>query len=552
MNREIPQLTRDFLYSHQHHLLDGAVGRAVTQAFYAGIVDDFVRQQIQEPVRKHKIAQAFIGPFRRPRLRRGELIQGLDIKRNRIRIALQALCSHSLTLGTTGAGKTTKALFHALQIAKYVPGLWLIDCRKTEWAKIEQLLERLGIPLIVLHVRKLRINPLQVPYKMHPADWIARVGDMLVMVLESPARASKLLQTALHRLYERMGIFEGKMLYPTLFDLLNEVKRDKEANPAARQALVDSVQPLLDSLGPEVLAYRRGWTTRELATKPINFVFGGVPDVAVNLILNTLLFSEITSRIAQGVSNKRMDLYISVDEGQRIASTSRGVHNALAELWPLIRGTGIGLELSIPTAHGLMPEALSFSSTKYIGKCGSVADYEVARAMGCSKEQIDWAFHHTRPGRWICQIGEGEHRYPYVLDIPPMNLPTRVDVSHDDIGGLATLAVVRANEFFRNAAIDVKRADAADVKQTLNDREYRFCKVVAEYPLQRSSSYPSMIRMSSKTAKKLREQLVAKKVLRERLFDSGKRGRSSILLEVTKEGLRALTEFESQQGSKAS
>ncbi len=135
-----------------------------------------------------------------------------------------------------------------------------------------------------------------------------------------------------------------------------------------------------------------------------------------------------------------MDLYISVDEGQRVVSTRGGHNAALADLWPLIRGTGIGLEISVPMGHRVMPEALSCTATKYLGRCGSAADYElVGRAMGLSREQLEWTFHHTRPGRFVAQVGEGDWRLPYVLDIPPMHLPSAGDQPDNDLGPLNAL-----------------------------------------------------------------------------------------------------------------
>ena len=423
MKDEIPEIIREVLYAQHHQLLGDKVGAAAMRIFHAGVIDDFVRHLIKERVRSHKIQQAFVGPFVLPMTRHGDFIQGLNLKGKRICIPLQFLNAHSLMLGSTGSGKTTKALFHALQIAPRVTGAWLFDCRKQEFRKIKSYLARVGVDLIELPVRAMRINPLQVPLGVHPADWIPRVSDMLIMVLELPPRASKLLQSLLHRLFTEMRVFEQsapeRICYPTLFDVSEAAKCDKKANAPARDALVDSLDPLLASLGPDVLAYHCGWPVHELARHRINFVLGGIAETAQNLILNTLLLAEFTSRVARCISNPRMDLYISVDEGQRILSRSSSLHNALTDLWPLVRGTGIGLDISIPTSHGLMPEALSFTATKYLGRCGSAADYEtVGRSMGMTREQLEWTFHNTRPGRMIAQLGEGDHRYALRIGHP--------------------------------------------------------------------------------------------------------------------------------------
>ncbi len=140
---EIPQLVRDFIYARDHRLLDDEVGRAVTQALQHGVVDDLVRNLIQGPVRKHRIAQAFLGPFALPKLTQGDLVQGVDQRGRLIRFPGQYLNGHSLTIGGTGSGKTTKSRFLILQIASKVEGLWCFDFVKREFAVLKPYLARM-------------------------------------------------------------------------------------------------------------------------------------------------------------------------------------------------------------------------------------------------------------------------------------------------------------------------------------------------------------------------------------------------------------------------
>ena len=91
-------------------------------------------------------------------------------------------------------------------------------------------------------------DELQLPLGTEPADWIPRVAEMLVEVLDLPPRASKLLQSKLFRLYRQFGVFEGNTAYPTLFDLFEEVKSDKKSDPQARMAILDSLEPVLLSM----------------------------------------------------------------------------------------------------------------------------------------------------------------------------------------------------------------------------------------------------------------------------------------------------------------
>ncbi len=407
------------VYAKENCLLEDREGRAYQRIFDANVADSFIVAELQKRVKNHKIAQFCSGVFPIPKTEGGDFVQGINQNGSQISFPRQYLNAHCLTVAGSGSGKTNKALFHSLQIILGIKGAWLFDCRKEEYRKIQPLLTHTGINLIILPIRDMRFNPLQVPHGVQPTDWIPRISDLLVMVLNAPPRASKLLESMLHSLFTEFKVFDGANEYPTLFDLFIAIRDNNKANPQARLALLDNLEPLLASLGPEVLAYRRGWSSFDLANYTINFVLSGVSETAQNLILNSLLLAEFTSRVARGISNPSLDLFISIDEGQRIVSNSSSYRNALTDLWPLVRGTGIGLDISVPTAHDLTPEALSFTATKYLGRCGSATDYEsVGRSMGLTRQQLDWVFHNTRPGRFVTQLGEGNWRRPYVLDIP--------------------------------------------------------------------------------------------------------------------------------------
>ena len=82
---EIPKLINDFIYARDHRLLKNEIGQAVVQLMQHGIVDDLVRSLIQNPVRKHKIAQAFVGPYEQPILTHGDLFLGIDRREQPIR-----------------------------------------------------------------------------------------------------------------------------------------------------------------------------------------------------------------------------------------------------------------------------------------------------------------------------------------------------------------------------------------------------------------------------------------------------------------------------------
>lgn len=439
-------LTNDVLYCLANGLLEDDLGQSLLRIWDAGVIDERTAGMIRERVRKDAFKHALSGmPFREPRFQGGQFVLGLDTTGRAIHIPLQYLNAHFLTVANTGAGKTTAALFYALQVAPRVRGMWLLDLRKREFRALRPYLARLGIDLVVLPARSMRINPLQVPLGVTPADWAARVSDMLVQVLGLPPRATKLCQTLIFKLYRKFGVFESSRTYPTIFHLLEATKEASDANPQARLALIDSLTPVLLSLGPEVLAYSYGWTSTDLAKRHLAIEFAGIGEVEKNLLLNSLILAEFTSRVAQSVSNPTMNFWICCDEAQRLCGTTGGglgQGGAISDLVGMIRGTGIGLHLSVLSASELAPQILSNTATKVMGRCGSAADYVgIGHSMGLSSEEIQWAQLHLKPGLFIGQLGEGGWRRPFVFTVPAMHLSpeARDEGGSQDLGQLPAL-----------------------------------------------------------------------------------------------------------------
>ena len=547
MSDKFSQLTKNFLYCHHNGLLEDEVGQAMHHIYEAGICDDAIEHMFERRVSKHKFNQALYGimAFKKPKLTKGDYTFGYDQDNQEIRSFIQYMNAHTLTVANAGAGKTNLSRFKILQSAAHVDGLWLFDLRKSEFVFLKPHLAKLGIQLLVLPARVLRLNPLQLPVGVTVQEWIPRAADMMVQVFELPPRASKLLQAKLFCLYQKFQ--PEKNIFPTLYDLFELIKNDKESNAQARMAILDSLEPVLRSLGPKVLAYRYGWPSSELAKKHVCFQLAGASEVDKNLILNDFILSEFTSRIARGVSNQLMNLLLNIDEAQRTcASTDH--FSAIADMISLVRGTGIGLDLSLQSTHDLLPQIISNTATKILGRCGSIADYVAAgHSMGLGAEHIQWAQMNLVPGMFIGQFGEGKLRHPFVFHVPLINCPKLPGIEQMDMGSLSSLPTVYASEFDRwgdQYVLNVPEMSASQERLFESVQEYLFCKAVVNQPLLASSTYPKLAGISSKSAKKVREQLVLRAYIREHAFGSGDRGRSSILLEALTAGIQAIQKYE--------
>ena len=123
----------------------------------------------------------------------------------------------------------------------------------------------------------------------------------------------------------------------------------------------------------------------------------------------------------------------------------------------------------------------------------------------------------------------------------------------DNLGPLDSLPTTRATEFDHwldePALVESEPPDAQAEPATPSfdhESEYKLSKAVSGYSLRPSSQYAKLAGISSKTAVKARQKLVERGFIRERRVDSGKRGASTILLELSPDGVRALAEYEAQ------
>ncbi len=536
--REIPQLVRDLIYAQEHHLVDDEPARAAVQALQHGVVDDLVRGLIQAPVRKHKIAQAFAGPFALPGPTRGEIVLGFDRRGRPVCVPRQTLNPHSLTIAASGWGKTTKARHVLAEVALKAKGCWwwAFEFDKPEYGVLKPHLAQFGVNVEIVTARQICLNPLQVPESVAPSDWAARVSDMLTQTLELPARATKLFHTTILKRYRQHGVVDGSQQYPTLREVREDIAGNREAHPQAKAACIDALDPLLLSIG-DVLGYEVGWPTSALAKRYIVFRLIGIAEVDQNLILNTLILSEFTSRIAKGISNPTMDLFISCDEATRLLHSSDQA-GPIARSIRLVRGIGVGLDLSNQSAD-VDQAILGNTANKFVSGCGSPKDRDImAAAMELTRDQRRELI-VLRPGQFAVRLGDNATP-PFIITIPMTQVP-KVRTAHMTEGDselskeLAAIPTVIADE--RTVRESIRASPTADSagwrsgEPEVSDAELRYVHAVVNNPGVPSSSLPRLARISPKRAQNIRRRLVELGYLREHGVSTGKRGRTAIVLE---------------------
>lgn len=551
-NNVLNDLDRKIIAGHQLEVFDNPLGQKFMQLYHNGILDPWSIGQINSRVDKQLRKEAFNNlPFKQPRLHTGELVLGADNKHHPIKIPIQYLNAGSLLVANTGSGKTTLIFFYSTQIAHHVKGLWLVDLRKKEFRLLKEEFAKLGIKLVIVRNRKFKINPLQVPYHVDPYEYASTIADVLVKVLNLPPRASVLLSSSIIQMYKKFNIFNGGQKFPTLFHLFESVRSNRGANSQARQAILDNLEAILLTFGTEMLGYYRGWPVHKLAKLHTAFELAGMPEAGKDLVLNYLVVAELISRVSQGISNRGMDLWMSIDEGQRLFSQrkeSAGYGgNSITDLAGLVRGTGTGLFISVLTPDDLSNKIPSITSTKIMGRCGSVGDYTAAgQFLGLNKEQIMWCVHHMTTGMFVGQAGDGPWRYPFLFRVPKMKqLKVVTDSQADETLKVLDSINVEPVEFSNWSAVERIEVKDNAVHKTqkvdqLTDSEFRLLKAIVENPMLPSSSYVKLARISPNTLKKLRPILIEKGFIAEHIMDSGNRGRSKRVWEPLDAGKQAI------------
>jgi hypothetical protein len=317
-----------------------------------------------------------------------------------------------------------------------------------------------------------------------------------------------------------------------------------EAHPQAKAACIDALDPLLLSIG-DVLRYQVGWKTSALAKRHVVFRLVGVAEADQNLILNTLLLSEFTSRVAQGISNAPMDLFISCDEATRLLHSS-GQAGPIVRNIRLVRSIGVGLDLSNQSAD--VDEAILANTANKFVSGGSPKDRDImAAAMELTRDQRRDLI-TLPPGQFAVRPGEGATR-PFIITIPLIRIPKMWTVHMMEGDSelskeLAALPTVIADERTVRASIQASTmagsADCRSGEPEVSEAERRYIQAVIDHPGAPSSSLPKLARISPKRAQGIRRRLVERGYLREHRVSTGRRGRAALVLEPLERALEVV------------
>ena len=118
----------------------------------------------------------------------------------------------------------------------------------------------------------------------------------------------------------------------------------------------------------------------------------------------------------------------------------------------------------------------------------------------------------------------------------------------ESIKSLISGKVLPATEFLGLYSTGRTKADLAN-DGSYSTTELKLLKAIVENPMQPSSKYPSLARISPNTFQKFRPILINKGLIREHKLESGGRGRSTVVLEPLELAKKIIADNTNYKGS---
>ncbi len=546
----------DIVWGVQHDAFENELGKSLLRAWSVGACDEQLAKMIHDMVHPLRMQEAFgnLIPFRKPRLREGELTPGLDLDGDEIRFPLQWLNAGFLIGGNTGSSKTNLLSYLAIQIAASGCNVWISEMYKTQARHLMPIFNRQGMNLIVLRALGWKYNLLQAG-PCNPRVHLAMAEDLLNRVLDLPPRAKSIMRKGCHNLYEKFSIWEGRVdAWPCLFDLYEWVFNSEGLNLAAREAILDRLGSLLTAFTPKCAAYRLAWNPSELTRFSIVFEMRGTPEFVKQLLLASTLYSVLQHEVERGVINNPMSLFIAFEDSQRFFDDSQEIGGGeiapMDELAGVIRGSAKGLGVIVQTMSGLSRRLASNLAIKIMGRMGSHEDYNrLGSDLALNHHQLEWAKRNLKPGIFAAQVAEGDWREPFIFRVPYLKIPAIVKDCDVEKGihllnDLPTIPALEYANWKPDHVIKLSQNRGKRGIFRLSDNELRYLKAVIEDPGKPSSFYSRSARISGKRTVEIRKQLVENGYLREHRVATGQRGRNAIVLEPLKLAYEVISQSE--------
>ncbi len=541
--------TDSVIWGVHHDAFTDPLGKILTDLWQRNVEDDLVVELIEQRVAPLQARDALgeLSPFRKPQLHEGEILPGFDRDGDPVCVPLQTFASGTLIAGNTGSGKSNLLFRIVPQIAAAGCHVWVTEMYKKQMRCLWHVFQALGQILIILRPSDWKFNVLQCG-SIDPRAYHAMVVDLLVRILNLPGRSASILYQAVYVLYDKFAIWRRDSVeeWPCLFDVYEWIHDQPGLNPAAREALLDRLGSLLAALTPQCAAWRRAYHAEDLSRFSIVFEMAGAQETVKQTLLAPLLFAVLHSEIQQGGFNKDLSLVTFFEDAQRFfhSGNHSGEFLPMDELAGVSRGLGQGLCLNVQSLRG-MSDIVPNLATKIMGRLGGHDDYRRLGAdMGMTAEQIEYAKHNLRPGRFILQCADSAWRRPCIVKVPLVRLPSSVTEVQlaQSIAPLNAIRTIPATEYKHWQPRHLIATTSSS--PGLGDVELRYLRAIVDEPGKPSSTYTRKVRIGGKKAADIRKKLVEDGYLREHKVATQARGRSAIVLEPLDPAVAAISQVE--------
>ena len=539
-------------------LLDTLTGKMAANVLDANPDDPRAHRIIAEMLAEDNVRIAQTSPSLKRQVNEGNIVLGEDLFDGTPHYQWLHEFTNTLTVGVPGCGKTTFIREIAPQFAVHGCNVLLVDSEKEELRSLVPVFEKYGKTLRVIKGREFPFNPLEVPKENNPFEYLEHIALTIGSALDVLEPGIRLLKEVIHKLYFEYGLFEGKRLFPLLFEVREEVAKNRNCNQLTQEALLARLDSVL--LNTPGLRFRVGESTERLSANNVILECAGMAPPARDLLVGTIITKEFLRRKQVRYINAPVSWAVFIDDGQRICANPEG---HLAQSINIIRSTGITINFSVQSAHLVAPAILANTSTKLFGILASAEDLQfLAKTMLLTNEQKEWFATKLRKGQFLYQLGNG-WRVPSLLEVHPdmvhdylssstvVPIERRIGNAHFDQG--ATNSSVWASELVEEKKYvgwippEWKVSTITKTEKTspkpLTEREEEFLRVVIQSPGQPCSSYNKKLSFSQKFALAVRKQLIEKSLIYEEQVRTQQFGRTAKLVIPSETGKELLSQI---------
>jgi peptidyl-tRNA hydrolase len=270
---------------------------------------------------------------------------------------------------------------------------------------------------------RIRINPLQVPNWMRPAENIRFFAEVFIKENWLAGTSENILIERLEYIYRKRGIFEGGKDYPTLHDLYRVILKEMNSRQSYRYR--DILLLLLNRLHPylfsETFNCRTGIPLSVWQTENIVLEMGSsFTKKMYCFVVSYLAGLRYEYNMKMGLTGSKLRTLFVTDEARTLLSAHRDYttfgENYINDLVSKSREFGIGYLVSSQetSSFNRTIRALAYLKIAFPLTDGADLDF-VHESLGLDEEQAAYIFKLPRFGQAVVRYGGYEE--PFILAV---------------------------------------------------------------------------------------------------------------------------------------